>query len=208
VTSDALSEIRGDIIAISGPSGSGKSRLASGVPRVLHLELDRFYRSHSDISQESAGAVDWEDIRSYRYDDAVEQLTRLALGTRATLPVYDLVNDSVVGEESVETGGKIVVAEGIFAAPIAHDLNARGVPIASICLTGSRMAHVCMRVWRDVSEGRLPVHAAFRRSLRVMLHERAYIATAVKLGATPMSRKEARDWLHAAVVQPSGLHDQ
>jgi uridine kinase len=195
VTSDALSEIRGDIIAISGPSGSGKSRLASGVPRVLHLELDRFYRSHSDISQESAGAVDWEDIRSYRYDDAVEQLTRLAQGKRATLPVYDLVNDSVVGEESVETG-------------IAHDLNARGVPIASICLTGSRMAHVCMRVWRDVSEGRLPVHAAFRRSLRVMLHERAYIATAVKLGATPMSRKEARDWLHAAVVQPSGLHDQ
>lgn len=190
------------IVAISGPSGSGKSRLANTTNGVLHIELDRFYRSRADMIS-SGSSIDWEDVSSYRLDDALKFLAKLAQNEPAVIPIYDLSTDAIVGEELLRPSGRLVVAEGVFAAILASMLRTEGFPVTSICLSGSRLLHACMRAWRDIREGRMSVPRALARTIRAMALEKRYVASSVGLGARVMNRREAGRWLRAAVQRGS-----
>src|SRR5690606_25731835 len=96
---DHAARPRARALLLSGPSGSGKSRLA----RRLHarhggplVQLDDFYREGDapDLPMSPLGLVDWDDVRSWDLHAAVDALERLCRTGRADVPLYDISTSS------------------------------------------------------------------------------------------------------------------
>lgn len=105
------------LVLVAGASGSGKSRLALMAGRPL-VRLDDFYRD-GDEPDVPHTIVDWDDVRSWRLDAAVQGLRTLCRDGVATVPVYDIAANAAVGQHRVELDDDgCVVAEGVFAPDV------------------------------------------------------------------------------------------
>ena len=101
------------VILISGPSGSGKSRLASALHEAHGwpvVELDDFYRDGSDpqLPMSSLGLPDWDDPASWDHDSAVQALHSLRSDGDVQVPRYDISTSRATGTRSVADRKSVV----------------------------------------------------------------------------------------------------
>lgn len=195
------------VIVLSGPSGAGKSRLA----RRLHerhgwpvLQLDDFYREAGDPGLPTAapGLVDWDDVRSWNLEAALDAMTALCREGRVELPVYDISTSSVVGRQETRLEDHpFVVAEGIFAAHTVAGLRERGLLATAACVRNRPWLTFGRRLVRDLAERRKPPLTLWRRGNRLRRAEPQIVAAHRALGAEPMTAREAERAIQTLLAQ-------
>jgi uridine kinase len=191
------------VVVLAGPSGIGKSRLAahSGLPV---LRLDDFYRSGDDPALPriphgaNAGLVDWDDPRSWHHDEAVRAICELATSGRTVAPLYDIATNGPSGTHVVDLdGGRLFVAEGIFAQEIVRDCREHGILAAALCLRQHPLVTFWRRLTRDLREHRKPPLVLVRRGWALMRDQGRVIADAEELGcevvSVPVAFERIRD---------------
>ncbi|GAA2074519.1 uridine kinase [Streptomyces albiaxialis] len=192
---DSSDRLPARVILLTGPSGSGKSRLAArtGLPV---LRLDDFYKEGDDPTLPTVGGVpgadiDWDSPLSWDEDAAVRALRELCAEGRTTAPLYDISVSARVGEESVRLdGAPYVVAEGVFAADITARCRELGLLADAICLRGRPFTTFRRRLVRDIREARKPLPFLLRRGWRLMRTEGVIVARHESLGARACTRDE------------------
>ncbi len=190
------------VILISGPSGSGKSRLASAL-HTAHgwpaVELDDFYRDGSDsqLPMSSLGLPDWDDPASWDRDLAAQALHTLRSDGEVQVPRYDITTSRAHGTRSVHlAGSEIIVAEGIFAAHLIEPLRDQGILAQAWCIRDHPWLTFVKRFTRDVQQCRKSVITLWRRGHQLRHAEPGIVRRQERMGATAMSSTQARR--HAA----------
>lgn len=178
---------------LAGPSGSGKSHLAARLGWPV-LRLDDFYRDADDphLPRSSLGIVDWDDPSSWDAVAAVGAIAELCASGSAEVPDYDLAASARTGTHTVTIDDRHFIAEGLFAPVIVDTCREAGLLEAAICLRRNRMLTFCLRLARDLREGRKPPLVLVRRGWRLLRAEPGIVAHAVALGCDPMTPREAR----------------
>lgn len=186
------------VVILAGPSGSGKSHLAARLGWTV-LRLDDFYRDadEPDMPRSSLGIVDWDDVRSWNADAAVDAIRALCDDGIAEVPVYDLAASARTGSHTLSLTGKRLIAEGLFAPAIVDECRNAGMLDAAICLRRNRMVTFLLRLVRDLREGRKSPWVLVRRGWRLMRDEPRIVADAVAHGCEPMTPRQARKMLLA-----------
>jgi uridine kinase len=180
------------VVVLAGPSGSGKSRLASRL-HTAHgwpiFRLDDFYRDEDDPSMprsDDLGIVDWDHPDSWDAERAVASLCELVDTGRTDTPVYDISTSRAVGHHLVTAGPRdLIVAEGIFAAEVVARLRACGVLHSAWCVHHRPAVTFVRRLARDLKERRKPPATLVRRGLTLMRAEPDIVRRQTALGATP-----------------------
>ncbi|WP_308294920.1 ATP-binding protein [Streptomyces sp. JJ66] len=193
------------VILLTGPSGSGKSSLAArtGLPV---LRLDDFYKEGGDPSlpQLPGGGTDWDAPASWDADAATAAVHSLCTRGRAAVPVYDIGASARTGTADVRLeGGRLFLAEGIFAAEIATRCRELGLLADVLCLRGRPATTFRRRLLRDVRESRKPLPVLLARGWRLMRAEPGIVAQHVALGAHPCRAPEALTRITAAHHTPA-----
>ncbi len=181
------------VVLLCGPSGSGKTRIAgrSGLPV---FRLDDFYKDGDDPSMprsDDLGIVDWDDVRAWHADRAVDALVRLCEDGAVEVPTYDIAQDRATGTSTFSRGdAAAVVAEGVFAAEIVEACRARGILADAVVLHRAPWKNFLRRLARDLRERRKPPHTLWRRGRILMRTEPARVAAAEARGCRPVSAHE------------------
>lgn len=106
------------IIAIGGPSGSGKSYLARALKRELPdasvLSLDSYYRELAHLSYDERCAVNFDHPESVDADLLVRQIETIAQGWPVKRPVYQFETHSRARMADPFMPRQYVILEGIF----------------------------------------------------------------------------------------------
>ena len=173
------------VVLLCGPSGSGKTRIAtrSGLPV---FRLDDFYKDLDDLSlplSAELGIPDWDDVRAWHFDRAVDALETACGEGRVVVPTYDIGLSRATGTTVFEThGAPVVVAEGVFAADVIGALRDRGLLADAVVLTRAPWKNFVRRFARDLAERRKPPRTLWQRGRLLMAAERAMVATAARKG--------------------------
>lgn len=184
------------VLVLGGPSGSGKSRWAAQLCRAHGwpmVRLDDFYKEAGDetLPMSPLGIADWDDVRSWNLEAAVEALQALCRVGEVEVPRYDISASRVVGTDRVTRGdARVVVAEGIFAPHVIAPLRERGLLMGAYCLHQGRWVTFARRLVRDLAEHRKSPPVLVRRGLRLAQAEPGIIAEQQRLGAEPIRPKE------------------
>jgi len=184
------------VLVIGGPSGSGKSRWSAHLSREHRwpiVRLDDYYKDGDDptLPSSSLGIADWDDVRSWRCDDAVDALEQLCRTGELVAPVYDISASAAVGTQQLRLGeADTVIAEGIFAPYVIEPLRRRGLLAGAYCVHHNRWVTFARRLVRDLSEHRKPPLVLVRRGLRLAAAEPHIVEQQQRLGAEPIRPKE------------------
>lgn len=160
------------LVALAGCSGSGKSWATH---RLQALGLDAFFHDEVAAVRDRRGRVDWEDIGSFRLNEAVLACVALMAGEAVDIPVYSYAEDRQVGVDTRRTTGAHLVIEGTFAFEVADEIAMRGEPVTRVLLSCGRWRQAASRVRRDVNEGRLKLLPALGSSFRLLGRDAAYL---------------------------------
>jgi uridine kinase len=181
------------VVIVAGPSGSGKSHLAAVLDWPV-LRLDDFYRDVDApaMPRSSLGIVDWDHPDSWDAVAAVGAIAELCAGGSAEVPVYDIATSRRTGSQVLAAPTGRFIAEGLFAPVIVDACREAGLLDAAICLHRHRAVTFCLRLFRDLREGRKAPWVLVRRGWRLMRDEPRIVSDAVAHGCTPMSPRRAR----------------
>jgi uridine kinase len=181
----AVGEGPARVVLLCGPSGSGKTRIAtrSGLPV---FRLDDFYKDLDDPSlplSAELGIPDWDDVRAWHSDRAVDALETACRDGRVEVPTYDIGLSRATGTTLFEThGAAVMVAEGVFAADVIEALRERGILADAVVLTRAPWKNFVRRFARDLAERRKPPRTLWQRGRMLMGVEPAMVATAASKG--------------------------
>lgn len=185
------------MLVLSGPSGAGKSRLARRL-RDAHgwplLQLDDFYREVDEpgLPMSPLGLVDWDDVRSWDLERALDAIEQVCTEGRTEVPVYDISTSRVIGHRVVELGdAPLVVAEGIFAAHTVAALRDKGLLAQAWCVHHRPWVTFARRLARDLSEHRKPPLTLWRRGHVLRRAQPGIVAAHEALGAVPVRARQA-----------------
>lgn len=114
------------LIGLSGPSCSGKSRLADELEKQLGIKrfrMDAFYKNADECPKDSTGERNWELPESYYLDEMFSALQQLKAGKSIQTPVYKRQESKRMGTEWFDPA-PIILAEGLqlFADPRVRSL--------------------------------------------------------------------------------------
>lgn len=199
------------VLLISGPSGSGKSRLASAL-HAAHgwpiVELDDFYRDGRDplLPTSTLGLPDWDHVSAWDREAALNTLHTLTHAREVTIPRYDISTSRVNGMRVVRAPeAPIIVAEGIFAAHLITPLDAQELLAGAWCIRDRPWFTFAKRFARDVRQRRKSVPTLWRRGHQLRRAEPGIVEDQIGMGAAPMSSGEARQQAQAmAAVRTPG----
>lgn len=211
----AESTARARVLVLAGPSGAGKSRLA----RRLHaahgwpvVQLDDFYREVDDPDlpmSPQAHLPDWDDVRSWRLDEAVAALDTLCREGTVQVPVYDISTSRATGTHRVDLGDhRVVIAEGIFAADTIAGLRRHGLLAAAWCIRNRPTKTFIRRLVRDLAERRKPPLTLIRRGLALRRLEPGIVSAQQALGAEPMTAREAEARVPHLIAQTQAVTER
>lgn len=145
------------LIGVAGPSGAGKTYLATHLAAALHasvLALDRYYRDLSHLPLEERARVNFDAPQALDHELIVEQVASLRNNETVHLPVYDFASHTRTRRTEVLRPSHVVIVEGLFTLhwPSLRELLGTKVFVNlndEVCLT--------RRQARDVRErGRTP----------------------------------------------------
>lgn len=162
----------------------------SGCPQVA---LDDFYHDgdHPDLPQ-TLGIVDWDDVRSWDVDRALEALVQLATRGRADLPVYAIADNARTGTTHLDLGGATAfIAEGVFAPEMVEPCRRAGLAVEALYLDRSRHLSLVLRLARDLRERRKAPWVLLRRGIALWRAEPAIRRRALSLGCRPVRMAHA-----------------
>ncbi|TNC32423.1 uridine kinase family protein [Mumia zhuanghuii] len=190
------------VVVLTGPSGSGKSRVAerSGLPVV---RLDDFYREAGDpglptIVFGEDEVVDWDDLRSWDAQAACDALETLCTVGTVDVPVYDISLSRRTGSHTLTLGdATTVVAEGLFAHAVVAELERRGLLRDALCVRHHRLVTFVLRLVRDLREKRKSLPVLLHRGWYLMREEPAVVALAREHGCRPMTPRQAERRIRA-----------
>ena len=180
------------LVGIAGPSGSGKSFLASYLKNALQaevLQLDRYYRDLSHMLPAERAKVNFDSPDALEHELLIEQVTRLRSGEAVQLPVYDFATHTRCAHREPLQPAPVIIVEGLFTLhwPGLRELLGTKVYVDlhdEICLA--------RRTTRDVRE----------RGRTVESVREQYEAT-----VAPMARRYVRPTIeHADVVVCGAQH--
>ena len=181
------------VVLLAGPSGSGKSHLAGGSGLPV-LRLDDFYKDGDDPSlpfSDELGIVDWDDVRAWHADRAVESLATLCRTGFAEVPTYDISTSRATGSVEVRChDAPAIVAEGVFAAEIVEACRQRGILADAVVIVRAPWKNFVRRLARDLREHRKPPVTLWRRGRILMHEEEQVVADAVARGCRRVSVHE------------------
>ena len=181
------------VVLLAGPSGSGKSHLAGGSGLPV-LRLDDFYKDGDDPSlpfSDELGIVDWDDVRAWHADRAVESLATLCRTGAAQVPTYDIATSRATGRIQVRSDDALaIVAEGVFAAEIVEACRQRGILADAVVIVRAPWKNFVRRLARDLREHRKPPVTLWRRGRILMHEEEQVVADAVAKGCRRVSAHE------------------
>lgn len=103
------------LIGLSGPSCSGKSRLADELEQQLGIKrfrMDAFYKNVDECPEDSTGERNWELPESYHLDQMFHALQELKKGESVEIPVYTRQESKRVGSEPFDPS-PMILAEGL-----------------------------------------------------------------------------------------------
>jgi uridine kinase len=165
------------MIGIAGPSGSGKSSLASALagrlPRgaAQRLPLDAYYRDLSQLEPALRRTRNFDHPRAPDHALLIDQLRTLARGGSVEMPVYHFASHTrAPGGRTVAPGG-LVIVEGLFTL---YWPELRAVLDLKLFIEAHDALCLARRVARDVAErGRAAeqVREQYETTVRPM-HER------------------------------------
>jgi uridine kinase len=194
------------VVVLAGPSGAGKSRLAERLGLPI-LRLDDFYKDGDDPSLPritvgaNAGLVDWDDPASWHEQDALAALRELCTTGRCDVPVYEISQNGRVGSRPVDLrGGRLFVAEGIFAPEVVAACRDEGMLAAAYCITQHPLVTFWRRLTRDLREHRKPPLVLVRRGRALMRDQQRVVAHALRQGCRKATGDQAYAELTASAV--------
>lgn len=192
------------VVLLTGPSGSGKSRLArsSGLPV---LGLDDFYRDGDDPAlpmSRDLGIVDWDDPGSWDDEAALSVVLELCRTGSAHVPTYSIAASRRTGSRPIDLGhADVFVAEGIFAAEIVSRCREAGVLADAVTVCRAPWKNFVRRLARDLKEHRKPPLTLLRRGRALMRTETALVVRQERLGCRACNARETEAML-AALQKP------
>jgi len=119
------------LVGIAGGTASGKTTLTrmlaelGGSERVAVLELDRYYRSRSNLSPSERATVNYDHPDALEFDLLLEHLQSLKAGQSIVAPTYDFATHCRDLLKASRIDPKpVMIVEGIliFAAPNLREL--------------------------------------------------------------------------------------
>jgi uridine kinase len=112
------------LIAIGGPSGSGKSYLAHHVAQALPdasvLSLDSYYHQYSHLTYERRCELNFDHPDSIDVDLLNRQIETVAQGWPVKRPIYDFETHARTPHPEPFLPRQYVILEGIFALYFAR----------------------------------------------------------------------------------------
>src|ERR1700690_1432018 len=105
------------LIGIAGPSGAGKTYLASHLAAALQadmLALDRYYRDLSHLPPRERSRANFDAPEALEHELLIEQVSRLRNKEAVHLPVYDFATHTRAGKMQLLRPGEVVIVEGLF----------------------------------------------------------------------------------------------
>jgi uridine kinase len=145
------------LIGVAGPSGAGKTYLATHLAAALHasvLPLDRYYRDLSHLPMEQRARTNFDAPEALDHELLIEQVASLRANKAVHLSVYDFSTHTRTSGTELLRPVEVVIVEGLFALhwPALRELLDTKVFVDmndEVCLTRRQI--------RDVRErGRTP----------------------------------------------------
>ncbi len=108
------------IIGIAGGSGSGKSTVARKIAEALmpasvaFLDMDAYYRNHTEMTLDERRRVNWDHPDAFDIDLLSSHLEALSRGEAVEKPVYDYVTHLRKDHTVRIPPADVVVVDGIL----------------------------------------------------------------------------------------------